>query len=173
MPLLLGGRTACQDQIEVVILAEMLNYIGPALGFPELFASGGAGMENHVWPRDFRSATKRITFFVCDLRQVQLRTGASSADAERLQQCQIIINRVHVPHADSNKIGIKAGTCLRLFTHPVRGDASTCGGQKRKKCRAVIAREINAAIESLAGDRKKRTDIPEISPRDQNPVNIG
>ena len=173
VPLFFGGRPACQDKIKVFVLAEVFNRSSPAFRFPELFVASRAGMQNQVGSRDFRIAPKRISFFVCGLRQVQLRTGGSSAEAERFQQCQIVINRVHVPHANTNEVAVKTGACLRLVTHPVRSDASVCGGQKRKKRRAIIAREINAVIESLAGERKKRTNIAEISLCDHNPVNIG
>ena len=81
-------------------------------------------MQNHVRSRDFPITPKPVSFFARRSRKIELRSGRSSTDAERLKQSQIVVDRVHIPHTDSNKISVNAGTRLGLLADAVRGNPS-------------------------------------------------
>src|SRR5206468_8863761 len=85
----------------------------------------------------------------------------------------MIIDGVHVPHADRYKIIVNAGPPSRLIAYPVRHDASSRARQKRKKCRAIVPCEIDAAIKFLTGDGKKQGEVAQITSRYQDSVDIG
>ena len=61
---------------------------------------------------------KPVSFFARRSRKFELRSGRSSTDAEWLKQSQIVVDRVHIPHTDSNKISVKPGTRLGLLAGP-------------------------------------------------------
>src|SRR6476619_5935720 len=104
MRLLIDGWPTRQNKIEFVVLAEVINDLCPSRSVPQLFCASRAGMQNHVRSRDFPITPKPVSFFACRLRKIELRSGRSSTDAKRLKQSQIVVDRVHIPHTDSNKI---------------------------------------------------------------------
>ena len=67
---------------------------------------------------------KPVSFFARRSWKIKLRGGRTSPDAERFKQSQIVVDRVHIPHTDSNKIGVNFGACLGLLADPVGGDPS-------------------------------------------------
>src|SRR4029077_9099722 len=123
MLLLIGGWPTRQNKLEVVVLAEVVNDFRPSRSVPQFFPARRTGMQNHVRSRDFPISPKRVSFFADRSRKIELGSGRSSTDAERLKQSEIAVDRVNVPHTPSNKICVKSAAYLRLVTDAARGDA--------------------------------------------------
>src|SRR5215470_3591448 len=138
MLLLIGGWPTGQDNIEVVILSEMVNDLCPSRRVPQFLPACRPGMQNDVPLFDLRITSNHVEFFLARLRQLQMRSGGSSANAERFKQGQIVVDRVHFAHTYPDEIGVKAGTRPRLVADAIRSDASARAGQKRKKSRAIV-----------------------------------
>src|SRR5262245_48961915 len=119
MRLLIDGWPTRQNKREFVVLAEVVNELRPSRSVPQFLPASRAGMQNHVRSRDFPITPKPVSFFECRSRKVELRSGRSSTDAERLKQSQIVVDRVHVLHTDSNKISVKPGTRPGLLANSV------------------------------------------------------
>src|SRR5215467_10001396 len=124
MRLLIDGWPTRQNKLEFVALAEVVNDFRPSRSVPQFFPASRAGMQNHVRSRDFPITPKPVSFFDRRSGKVELRSGRSTTDAERLQQSKIVVDRVHIPDADSNEIGVNAGARLGLLAHAVRGNPS-------------------------------------------------
>src|SRR5215472_11027906 len=149
MRLLIDGWPTRQNELKFVVLAEVVNDFRPSHSVPQFFPASRARMQNHVRSHDFPISPKRVSFFAYRSRKIELRSGRSSPDAERLKQSEIVLDRVHVPHTHSNKICIKSGACLRPVTDTVRSDAFPGAREKCQKSRAIVARKVDAVIEPL------------------------
>src|ERR1700758_4491617 len=160
MRLLIDGWPTGQNKLEFVVLAEVVDHFRPSHSVPQFFPARRTGMQNHVRSGDFPISPKRVSFFADRSRKIELRSGRSSTDAERLKQSEIVVDRVHVPHTYSNKICVKSGACLRLVTDTVRGDAFPGAREKGQNSRTIVPRKVDAIIESLAGKGRKHCEVP-------------
>src|SRR5882724_7284316 len=123
-------------------------------------------MQNDVRSRNFPITPKPVSFFVRRSWKIELRSGRISTDAKWLNQSQVVVDRVHIPHTDSNKISVNAGARLGLLADAIRGKPSLRAGQERQKSRTIISRKVDAVIKSLAGDRRNHREVPQIASRD-------
>src|SRR4029079_1034674 len=154
------------------IFAEVINDLCPSRGLPKLFPSSRTGMQNHVRSLNFAITPKFVGFFAGGLRKIKLRSGRSRTNIERLKQSEIVVDRVHITHADSDKISVNARASLGLFADPVRGDPSPCCGQESQKSRTIVSGKVDAIIKSVASYRRNHRNIPEIASRDENSIDV-
>ena len=119
MRLLVDGWPTRQNKIGLVILAEVFNHLRPSRSIPEFFPASLAGVQNHVRLCDFAITPKPVGFYARRSRKIELRSGGTTKNAERLNQSEIVVDRVHVPHADPNKITVKASARFGLLADPV------------------------------------------------------
>src|SRR5262249_35368045 len=126
MRLLMAGRSTRQNKIEFVVSAEVINDLCPSRSVPQFFWASRAGVQNHVRSHDLPITTKAVGLFARHSRKLELRGGRSSTNAQWLKQSQIVVDRVHVPHADADEISVKPSACLGLLADPVRGNTSPC-----------------------------------------------
>src|SRR5689334_13472496 len=101
MRLLIGGWPTGQNKIKSVIFMKVVNNLRPSRRVPQFFPASRARMQNDVRSRDAPITPKPVSFFERRLRKVELRSGRNSTDTERLEQCQIVIDCVHIPHTHS------------------------------------------------------------------------
>src|SRR5262249_50613316 len=121
MRLVIDGWPTCQNKLEFIVMAEVVNDFRPSRSVPPFFPARRHGMENHVRSRDFPITPKPVSFVSRRSRKIELRSGRISTDAERLKQSKIIVDCVHIPHTDSNKISVSASARLGLLADSVRG----------------------------------------------------
>src|SRR5215469_6565417 len=124
MRLVIDGWPTRQNEIEFVVQREVLNDFRPSRGVPQFFAASRAGMQNHVRTHDFPIAPKSVSCFARCSRKIELRSQRSSTDAKWLKQSKIVVDCVHIPHTDSNKISVNPSARLGLLADAVRGNPS-------------------------------------------------
>ncbi len=101
----------------------MLDYIRPTLRFPKFLRTRGTRMKNDVRLVDLRVTPKRIRFFAGFLGQFQTQRAGNIANAERSNQSEIIIYRVHSQLANLYKVAINAGPPFLESVAPAIHDA--------------------------------------------------
>ncbi len=83
-------------------------------------------MENNKRLVDLRLLPELVCFRASGFWQRQTNRAGSEAKPEGLEESEMIINRVHVSHADIYKIGVNASPVPGLIKHPGRHGAYSC-----------------------------------------------
>src|SRR5205085_11102782 len=93
--------------------------------------------------------------------------------AQRLKQSEMIIDSVHVTHAMLDKFIVKACPKLRSHLDSKRHDPFLRAREESKKCRAIIAGEIDAIVESSARNGSGGGKTAEAGPHYEKAVEAG
>jgi len=101
----------------------MLDYVHPMLRFPKFLCTRRARVKDNVRLVDLRVTPKRVRFFAGFLRQFQMQRARNIANAERSNQREIIIYRVHGQLTDLYKVAINAGPPFLESVAPTIYDA--------------------------------------------------
>ena len=82
-------------------------------------------------------SSQRVRFFARLLGQIQADCARRVMNSQRLQQRQIVIDRVHVAQSGDYEFIVKERANLREGFDSARSDARSSPGQKCEKCRAI------------------------------------
>src|SRR5947209_16166415 len=109
-------------------------------------------MKDDEWLGDVALFQQLVGGFFRGLRQLQLDRTGGVGYSERRKEREMIIDRVHVPHSMRNEFVIEPCPEFRSHFDSKRDDPLFGAGKKHQESRAVVSGEIDAAIESAAGN---------------------
>src|SRR6266700_1047560 len=93
---LLECRTAAGEHaVDPPIGADMADHLGQAPRVPKLFGARRTRVEDDEWIVDLCCFQELLRSLARGTRQLQLKNAGSVANPERLEQSQIIVQRVH------------------------------------------------------------------------------
>ena len=94
----------------------MIDQLGPAIRFPEFFGPGRSRMKNDEFVAGLRRLQELLRLFHGGVRQVEPDGAGGIVNSQRLQQAEVVIDRV------------KRGAPAIPQTRCSSGRESSCGG---------------------------------------------
>src|SRR5207245_3039524 len=114
--LLLESRAAAgKHAVNPPIGADVADHVGPASRLPKLFGARRTRMEDDEGTVDLCCFQELLRFLAGGTGYLQLEDAGSVANPERLEQSQIIIERVRLLEAKFRKLIVDVGTLALII----------------------------------------------------------
>ena len=85
----------------------------------------------------------------------------------------MIVDCVHFSHGATDEFGIAASAKSGLVADPIGDDALPCARNECEPCRAIVAGEIDGAVEAVAAQFNPFADVAESTPSNNGLLNSG